>query len=61
MQAEPAAVQKSEDGEVLAEVKKLVERIEKIEKVRSPSASVEGDGGTDTNVKKSESFWSGVL
>jgi len=42
--------------------KDLGERVEKIEKVRNPSQSVEADGDTDNKVEKSEKpFWAGVL
>jgi hypothetical protein len=39
----------------------LVERVEKIEKVRGASNSAEPDGATDTVTKKASSIWSGVL
>lgn len=45
--------------EVQSVAKGLTERVEAIEKVATPSKSVEGDGGTDTKTQKS--FWSGVL
>jgi len=45
--------------EVQTVAKSLGARVEVIEKTAGPSKSLEGDGGTDTNVKKS--FWSGVL
>ena len=45
-----------------AEVNKaLAERVEKIEKTRAPSTSVENDGETDNKVEKNKSMWSGVL
>ena len=39
----------------------IAERLTAIEKSRSPSQSVEGDGGTDTEVKKKEGLWGGIL
>lgn len=46
----------------LAEVTKgLNARIEKVEKMSVPSKSVENEGGTDSNVTKSESIWKGVI
>ena len=42
--------------------KSLGERVEKIEKTRLPSASVEEDGVTDKEVeKKNSNMWAGVL
>jgi hypothetical protein len=41
--------------------KSLGDRIEKIEKVKNPSTSLEDDGDTVTEEKTQKSFWSGVL
>lgn len=41
-------------------VEKLNERVEAIEKVKTPSNSIEDDGGTEDN-KVEKGFWSGVL
>jgi hypothetical protein len=46
--------------EVQQTTKSLGDRLEKIEKVRMPSNSVENAGGTDTQETK-KSFWSGIL
>jgi len=59
---------KSEEGDKVVELLKslstavggLVDRVEAIEKARPASNSL-GEGGTDTNTKKSGSIWSGVL
>lgn len=48
------AVTKSNEDSV-----KLADRVEAIEKSRTPSQSLEADGETDTETKKS--FWQGVL
>lgn len=42
-------------------VEKINERVEAIEKTRNPSNSADDEGGTDTNVQKSEGFWDGAL
>jgi hypothetical protein len=60
--AEPsmADVLKAVNG--LAEsVKGLSGKVETIEKARPASASLEGQGGTESNVKKSSSIWGGIL
>lgn len=61
--AESAAVQKNAEdaGEIVKLIKDLGTRLETIEKARSPSTSVDGDGGTETVVEKNQGFWSGVL
>ena len=41
--------------------KKLDERIEKIEKIRNPSTSLEEDGGTDKEKDIEKNFWHGAL
>lgn len=39
----------------------LTERVESVEKAREASNSVEDEGTTDSNVKKSSGMWSGIL
>ena len=55
---------KPADGEgidqVITLLKGLGDRVEAIEKARTPSTSVEGDGQTQ-QVQKSQKFWDGVL
>lgn len=60
---------KSEGGDELVSTLKnlatsvegLLGRVEAIEKARPASNSVDSDGATDTNAKKSRSLWGGVL
>lgn len=58
----PSGVKKSDDSEnteLRKAVGEMTERLEKIEKARKGTSSVDGDGGTDENVEKG--FWAGVL
>lgn len=45
----------------LSTSKTLNDRLEVIEKSIQPSQSVEGNGGTDTDVKKDNNIWKGLL
>lgn len=59
------SVKKDEGSEeltkALATIADLTKRLEKVEKTRAPSKSIDEDGGTDEEVTKSEGTWTGVL
>jgi len=70
----PVGTKKSVEGEetkedtiakalapLVEEVKNVSKRLEDIEKARTPSKSVEGDGGTDGAIEVKKSMWEGVL
>jgi hypothetical protein len=46
---------------IVETTKGLSDRMEKIEKMATPSKSVEGDGETDSKVEKNQNFWKGVI
>jgi hypothetical protein len=48
-------------GEISEVAKGLGDRVEAIEKARTPSTSVEGEGGTDAKTEKKANLWNGVL
>lgn len=48
-------------GDLTEVTKGLNERIGKVEKMSVPSKSVEGEGGTDSQVTKNVSIWKGVI
>ncbi len=52
------------DEKVVSALESVSKRLEKIEKTRSGTSSVDGDGGTDeakSKIEKSQEFWAGVL
>jgi hypothetical protein len=52
---------KTQLGDLSEVTKGLGDRVGAIEKARTPSTSVEGEGGTDTKTEKKGDLWSGVL